>query len=171
MIDIIKHSVRFILFLFVQVFIFNQLEIGLGIQFMIYPLFIFLLPTELNVFLLIFVSFVLGISIDSLSNTYGLHASASVLLAYGRPYLFKLFEPRDGYPPLTDLSVLNMGYAWFSSVYGIFLGAHIFWFFLMEQFKFSEFWFLLLKIILSVPLSLGMAILIQLLFFKKQVVR
>jgi hypothetical protein len=60
---------------------------------------------------------------------------------------------------------------WFSSVFGVFLLAHIFWFFLIEQFKWSEFWFLLLKIILSVPLSLGMAILIQLLFFKKPVTR
>jgi hypothetical protein len=167
MIEIVKHTIRFFLFLIVQVFIFNQLEIGLGIQFMIYPLFIFLLPTEINIILLMAISFALGISIDSFSNTYGLHASASVLIAYGRPYLLKLFEPRDGYPPSTELTISSMGYAWFSSVYGIFLSAHIFWFFLIEQFKWSEFWFLFLKMILSVPLSLGMSIIIQLLFFKK----
>jgi hypothetical protein len=171
MIEIVKHIVRFIFFLFAQVYVFNNLEIGLGIQFMIYPLFIFLLPNNLNIFLLMTISFAMGLSIDSLSNTYGLHASASVLVAYGRPYLMKLFEPRDGYPPATDLTLHTMGYVWFSSVYAIFLLAHIFWFFLIEQFKWSEFWFMILKVILSVPLSLGMSILIQLLFFKKPVTR
>lgn len=167
MIEIGKHSIRFILFLLAQVYVFNHLELGLGIQFMIYPMFIFFLPNTLNIFLLMSISFVLGLSIDSLSNTYGLHASAAILIAYGRPYLMKLFEPRDGYPPTTDLSIYTMGYVWYATVFGIFLAAHNFWFFLMEQFKWSEFWFMILKIILSVPLSLGMSILIQLLFFKK----
>ena len=53
MIEIIKHSIRFVLFLIAQAFIFNQLEIGLGIQLMVYPLYIFLLPLGMNVFLLI----------------------------------------------------------------------------------------------------------------------
>lgn len=171
MVEIGRHSIRFILFLLAQVYVFNNLEIGLGIQFVIYPMFIFFLPNNLNIFLLMTFSFMIGIFVDSLSNTYGLHASASVLLAYGRPYLMKLFEPRDGYPPATDLSIFNMGYVWFSTVFGIFLLAHNFWFFLIEQFKWSEFWFLTLKIILSVPLSLLVSILIQLLFFKKSVIR
>lgn len=71
MIEIGKHSIRFILFLLAQVYVFNHLEIGLGIQFMIYPMFIFFLPNTLNIFLLMSISFVLGLSIDSLSNTYG----------------------------------------------------------------------------------------------------
>ncbi len=171
MVEIGRHSIRFILFLLAQVYVFNNLEIGLGIQFVIYPMFIFFLPNNLNIFLLMTISFIMGTSIDSLSNTYGLHASTSVLIAYGRPYLMKLFEPRDGYPPSTDLSIFTMGYVWFSTVFGIFLLAHNFWFFLMEQFKWSEFWFLILKIILSVPLSLLISILIQLLFFKKPVIR
>ncbi len=167
MVEIGRHSIRFILFLLAQVFVFNNLEIGLGIQLSIYPMFIFLLPNNLNIFLLMTLSFLMGISIDSLSNTYGLHASTAVLLAYGRPYLMKIFEPRDGYPLTNDVTVYSMGYVWFSTVYGIFLLANCFWFFLIEQFKWSEFWFMILKILLSVPLSLGVSIILQLLFFKK----
>jgi hypothetical protein len=167
MIEIVKHSIRFILFLLVQAFVFNQLEIGLGIQLMVYPLFIFLLPIEINIFLLMVLAFSLGYGIDIMSNTYGLHASSALLIAYGRPYLFKLFEPRDGYLPGAELSIFTMGYAWFSTVFGIILAVHTLWFFFIEQFKFSEFWFILLKTILGVPLSLGICILIQLLFLKK----
>ncbi len=167
MIEIIKHSVRFVLFLLAQAFIFNQLEIGLGIQLMVYPLFIFLLPLDINIFASMLVSFLLGFGIDMLSNTYGLHASSALILAYGRPYLIKLFEPRDGFDPGVELTVYTMGYAWFSYVFGIFLLAHTTWFFLIEQFKWSEFWYVLLKTILGVPISLGICILIQFLFLKK----
>ena len=100
MIDIIKHSIRFVLFLIAQAFIFNQLEIGFGIQLMVYPLYIFLLPLEMNVFLLMLVSFGLGFGIDLFSNTYGLHASSALIIAYGRPYLIKLFEPCKLYKPM-----------------------------------------------------------------------
>lgn len=171
MIEIIKHSIRFVLFLIAQAFIFNQLEIGLGIQLMVYPLYIFLLPLEMNVFLLMLVSFALGFGIDLFSNTYGLHASSALILAYGRPYLIKLFEPRDGFDPGKELTIYSMGYAWFSYVFGIFLLAHTVWFFFIEQFKWSEFWYVALKTLLGVPLSLLLCILLQFLFFKKPVKR
>ena len=166
MIDIIKHSFRFFAFIFIQAFIFNQLEIGLGIQIMVYPLFIFLLPVELNVFALMIISFVFGISIDYFSNTFGLFASSALLIAYIRPFLFKLLEPRDGFLPGSELSIYQMGYGWFSSAFVLVLLINNFWFFLIEQFKWKELWFVLLKTILSTPLALGTCILIQMAFFK-----
>jgi hypothetical protein len=171
MIDIIKHSIRFVLFLIAQAFIFNQLEIGFGIQLMVYPLYIFLLPLEMNVFLLMLVSFGLGFGIDLFSNTYGLHASSALIIAYGRPYLIKLFEPRDGFDPGTELTIYSMGYTWFGYVFGTFLIAHTMWFFFIEQFKWSEFWYVVLKTVLGVPLSLFICVLLQFLFFKKPIKR
>jgi len=171
MIEIIKHSIRFVLFLLAQAFIFNQLEIGLGIQLMVYPLYIFLLPLEMNVSLLMLIAFGLGFCIDLFSNTYGLHASSALVIAYGRTYLLKLFEPRDGFDPGIELTIYSMGYAWFSYVFGTFLLAHTVWFFFIEQFKWSEFWYVILKTLLGVPLSLILCILIQFLFFKKPIKR
>ena len=48
----VKNIVRFVLFFVLQVLVLNQIEIGTGAQIMIYPLFIFLLPVELNVIFL-----------------------------------------------------------------------------------------------------------------------
>lgn len=166
MINIVKHSIRFFAFIFVQAFIFNQLEIGLGIQIMVSPLFIFLLPIELNIFALMVVSFVFGISIDYFSNTYGLFASSALLIAYLRPFLFKFLEPRDGYLPGAELSIYQMGYGWFSTAFVLILLINNFWFFLIEQFKWKEVWYIFLKTLLSTPLSLGASILIQMAFFK-----
>ncbi|NDF59445.1 MAG: hypothetical protein EB100_00015 [Crocinitomicaceae bacterium] len=166
MIDIVKHSLRFFAFIFIQAFIFNQLEIGLGIQIMVYPLYIFLLPIELNVFALMFISFAFGISIDYFSNTFGLFASSALLIAYLRPFLFKFLEPRDGFLPGAELSIYQMGYGWFSTSFVLVLLINNFWFFLIEQFKWKELWYVILKTILSTPLSLGAALLFQMAFFK-----
>ena len=171
MIEIIKHSIRFVFFLIAQAFIFNQLEIGLGIQLMVYPLYIFLLPLGMNVFLLMLISFGLGFCIDLFSNTYGLHASSALVIAYGRSYLLKLFEPRDGFDPGIELTIYSIGYTWFAYVFGTFLLVHTMWFFLIEQFKWSEFWYVVLKTVLGVPMSLIICVLLQFLFFKKPVKR
>ncbi len=167
MIQFIKHLVRFVIFASAQALVFNQLEIDYGIQFMIYPLFIFLLPYDLNIFLSLLISFLFGLTIDSISNTYGLHASSAVLIAYIRPHIFKLFEPRDSYDPGIELSLQTMEFRWVISVFSLLLLIHHFWFFLLEIFKFNELLFVFQKTILSLPFSIVICILIQTIFLRK----
>jgi len=167
MIILFKHTVRFVLFLLAQALLFNQIELGWGIHPMIYPLFILLLPYNMNVFLSMLVAFALGIGIDSISNTYGLHASAAVLLAYLRPMIFSVFEPRDGYEEGLEMNIYSMDFMWLLYVFGLMLIVHHLWFFTLELFKFNEILFILKKTILSVPVSLILCILIQVIFVKK----
>ena len=171
MIQLVTHSVRFILFALTQALIFNQLEVGFGVQFMIYPLFILLLPQNMNIFLSMFVSFLLGLTIDSISNTYGLHASSALLIAYLRPMFFKRFEPRDGYEQETELSFDNMEFKWILYVHGILLAIHHIWFFTVEVFKLNEVLYILQKSLISLPCSFVLCILIQMIFVKKSVSR
>jgi hypothetical protein len=167
MIILLKQTVRFVLFLLAQALLFNQIELGWGIHPMIYPLFILLLPYNMNVFLSMLVAFALGIGIDSISNTYGLHASAAVLLAYLRPIIFSIFEPRDGYEEGQEMNIYGMDFMWLLYVFGLMLIVHHLWFFTLELFKFNEILFILKKTILSVPVSLVLCILIQVIFVKK----
>jgi hypothetical protein len=161
-------TIRFVLFLFAQALLFNNIEVGLGIHVMIYPLFILLLPYKLNVFLSMLIAFALGFGIDSISNTYGLHASSAVLLAYIRPMIFKIFEPRDGYESEQTFTIYEMDTTWLVSVFGLMLIVHHTWFFTLELFKFNELLFILQKIVLSVPISLIICVLIQAIFLKKK---
>lgn len=165
--QVVKNSLRFIFFLLIQVLVLNQIEIGFGIQLMIYPLFILLLPVDMSVSALLLLAFLLGISIDAMSNTYGLHASSLLVVAYFRPIIFKLFAPRDGYDLLMETNLQTMGYRWFLNTFGILLLIHHFWFFLLEMFKINEFPFVLQKTALSVPLSFLLCMLIQYLFMNK----
>ena len=164
---LIKHIVRFLFFILIQVFVLNQVELGFGVQLMVYPLFIFLLPVELSIFPLLALSFLLGISIDSMSNTYGLHTSALLTFAYARPFIFKLFAPRDGYDTLLRPNIFEMGRKWFLKTFGLLLVIHHFWFFLLEMFKLNELLFVLQKVAISIPASFLVCILLQYLFVTK----
>ena len=164
---ILKHTIRFLFFALAQVLILNQIEIGYGIQLMIYPLFIFLLPVEMSIIVLMILAFVIGLTIDALSNTYGLHASSLLVFAYARPFIFKIFAPRDGYDVLQETNIFVMSNSWFLKTFGILLAIHHLWFFSLEMFKLNDFVFILQKTLLSLPLSLIICLLLQYLFLKK----
>lgn len=165
--EVIKHIIRFIVLLVIQTLVLNQLEIGLGIQMMVYPLFIILLPFELGIIAILVIAFAMGIAIDAISNTYGLHTSALLLVAYLRPLIFKMFSPRDGYDSLKEGNMYEMGPRWFIYVYGILLFIHHLWFFTLEIFRIDDFFFILQKVLLSLPLSFLLSLLLQTMFVSK----
>ncbi len=165
--SILTHSVRFVLFFILQVVILNYIEPNYGIQLMIYPLFLLLLPVEMNVFYLMITAFLMGAILDIFSNTFGLHASSAVVFAYFRPIIFKLFAPRDGYDILQETSLFTMGRSWFLRTYGLLLLIHHFWFFFFQMFKVSEILYVLRQTGLSVVISFILSILFQFLFLRK----
>lgn len=164
---ILQHIARFILYFILQVFVLNKIELGFGIHLFLLPLYIMLLPFEINVFLLLFLAFVLGISVDVFSNTYGLHASSLVVFAYFRPLVFRFFMPRDGYDPLKNPSFQDMRGYWFFSVYGLLLAIYLFWFFILEYFRISEFIQIFQNVILSFIFSLLIGSGFQLFLFNR----
>jgi len=165
---ILLHSIRFVLFVFVQVLILNNFELAWGVYPMLYPLFIMLLPLEIGTVPLMLIGFAIGISIDAFSNTFGLHASSAVLFAYFRPLIFKLFAPRDGYESEAEGNMFEMGPRWFIYTFGLLLLIHHTWYFAVEHFKFNEILLVLRKIGLSVVLSFVLSWLVQLIFVSKK---
>ncbi|KLT71526.1 MULTISPECIES: hypothetical protein [Flavobacterium] len=80
---------RFIVLLAIQVVIFNNMNFLGYISPFPYILFIILYPVNSNKSGLIISSFLLGLAMDMFCNSGGIHATASVILAYYRPYIFK----------------------------------------------------------------------------------
>lgn len=165
--SILQNSIRFVIFVLAQGLIFGQLDFGYGIHPMIYPLFILLLPFEINLILLLVIAFITGISVDFFMNTFGLHASAALLIAYIRPAIYRYFAPRDGYDPLKEPTVNDLGYSWFLKVAGILTVIHHLWFFALEFLKWTAWKDIILSTIFSTLVSLFIFILIQVIFFKK----
>ncbi|WNH11116.1 rod shape-determining protein MreD [Thalassobellus suaedae] len=83
------NSIRFFVLILIQVLICNHVNFLGYINPYIYVLFIVLYPTKNNRILFILLSFLLGLSIDLFSDSGGIHAAASVLIAYARPVLLR----------------------------------------------------------------------------------
>jgi len=166
--DAVKYISYFVGLIIAQTLIFGQLEFGLGLHIMIYPLFLIVLPFDIKPVFLMLIAFAMGIILDAFSNTFGLHASASVLIAYLRPELYRLFAPREGYDILMKPSVRDLGINWFVSVTGIVILIHHFWFFFLEFFKWSARFSILKNTILSGLITVFIVLAIEILFTKKE---
>jgi rod shape-determining protein MreD len=73
----------------VQILILNHINFLGYINPYIYILFIALFPVKNNRVILILLAFLLGITIDMFLDTGGIHAGASVFIAYVRPLVLK----------------------------------------------------------------------------------
>jgi rod shape-determining protein MreD len=83
------NSVRFVVLVLAQAFIFNNIDLWGYINPYIYVLFILLYPISKNETLLLFLAFFLGLSIDFFSDSGGIHAASSLVIAYFRPWVLK----------------------------------------------------------------------------------
>lgn len=165
--NLFSHILRFILLVLMQVFILNQLEIGWGVLIMVYPLFIFLLPYELNMSLTLLVSFTMGFCIDAMSNTFGLHTSSLLLFAYTRPLIFSRFASQEDYEMNREANIYTLGTSWFILTFGSLLLIHNLWFFLFEVSNLGEFFYTLQKTILSTIASFLVCVGLQIIFVQK----
>lgn len=83
------HTIRFVTLILVQVILCNNINFLGYINPYIYIIFIFLFPIRDDRITLLILSFILGTFIDVFSDSGGVHAAASVVLAYSRPVLLK----------------------------------------------------------------------------------
>ena len=88
--QLLKNSIKFIGLILAQVLICNHINFLGYINPYIYIIFIILYPINNNRPLFIFLSFLLGLTIDIFSDSGGVNAAAAVTLAYARPLLLKL---------------------------------------------------------------------------------
>ena len=83
------NTARFILLVLLQVLVLNHINLLGYINPYIYILFIILYPVKNNSSLFIFLSFLLGLCVDIFSDSGGVHAAASVTIAFLRPGFLK----------------------------------------------------------------------------------
>ena len=168
---LVNSSLRFVLLLLVQVFIFNQVSWGWGgrdlLFVFVYPLFVALLPLRLPRPAVILLAFLLGLGVDFFSETIGLHAGALTFTAYVRPFILQLIQPRDGYNIKAYPSIKDMGGGWVLRYLALLLLAHLLMFFLLQTFSLYFISDILLKTALSLPASLVVIFALVLIFNPK----
>ncbi|HTM65426.1 MAG TPA: hypothetical protein VL093_03850 [Flavipsychrobacter sp.] len=172
----LKNFFRFCLIVLIQVLVLNKITLRWWSQptgfpvFIpyIYPLFILLLPFETPVWLLLVLGFTLGLTMDTFMNTAGMHACATVLIAYLRTNVLNALLPKNlvEYPNQSP-GVKNMGWIPFIVYGGFLILIHHAVFFTVELWNFSNISYLLIKILASSVTSL-LFIITYLLLFTKQ---
>lgn len=153
---------RFLLLLFFQVILFDQIGFLKFINPYPYILFILLYPVNGNKSGLILASFLLGLLMDMFSDSGGVHAAACVTLAYFRPAFFK-FSFGLSYEYQTVKINDRLTPERFSFLLISILTHHLV-LFILEIFKFSLVFDILLSTLLSSLFTLLLCIIIIYLF-------
>jgi rod shape-determining protein MreD len=165
---IVKNIIRFIILVLIQVLLVKNIELGRFINPFIYVLFILMAPFEVPKIALLFISFLLGLTIDMFYDTAGMHAAACVFMAFLRPTVLKLFSPRDGYEPEAQPTLAYLGISWFLSYSSILIFLHHFLLFYTEIFRFTDFFSTLARVIISTMVTLILVIISQYFFYSKK---
>ncbi len=166
--EVISNSIRFVVAIALQVFILNELRLGGYINPWFYVYFILMLPLQTPGWLLLSLGFITGIIIDAFSNTYGMHTIATLFIAFCRPGVLKFLSPREGYEFGARPTIDFFGIPWFFAYSGILVLLHHTLLFYIEVFRLSEFFYTLLRVILSSLSTLILLFLAQYLAFRKK---
>lgn len=143
-----KYIVRFLLLVLIQVLILNNIKFLGFINPYLYILFIIILPISTPRVFLLLIAFLLGLSIDIFCNTFGVHAFATVLAAFMKAPLIRLFAPRDNYD-YVEPSMQTFGMNQFVKYAVLMVFIHHTALFSVEAFSFQNFGLLVLKTLLS----------------------
>lgn len=168
MVKILSRNIfRFFLLIFLQILIFNNIQLSGYINPYFYILFILLLPFETPGWFMLLSGFLLGLMIDLFMHTPGMHAAATVFIAFVRPYILEFIAPRDGYESGSFPRLYHYGFAWFLKYTLILVFAHHFFLFYVEVFRLADFFHTLARVILSTLFSSLLIVLSQYFIFRK----
>jgi len=159
--------IRFIVLVLFQVVVLNNIRFGGYINPYLYVLFVLLLPYETPGWLLLILAFLTGYTIDTFTNTPGMHASATVFMAFSRPAVFKLLGLKTEYDPGSFPGIADLGFRTFTTYALLLIFIHHLALFLLEVFRFSEILLTLTRAGLSTALTLLLVIIAQYLFYSK----
>jgi len=158
---------RWIVLLFVQIFLLRNLNFyNLATPFL-YVLFILVLPFGIPNFLLFAIAFITGLTLDTFYDTLGVHTTACIALAFVRISFIAVSVTRDAFDE-PEPSLGNMGLKWFSLYAVLCIFVHHLVVFFLEAFKLTSFGYTLGRCLLSVVFTLFTVLLVEFIFHNRK---
>jgi rod shape-determining protein MreD len=167
--DLVRNILRFIILIFVQVYVLNKIPpLHQYIVPYLYFLFIIWLPFSVSRIGLLLIGFFAGLTLDYFTMTPGLHAAACTLIAYIRPLLISVLNPKDSSElSYREPSAKAMQWAPYA-VYVVTLTLlHNGYMLLLEFINIGGFLDFIIKIISTTAISLLLIFIAELLFPRK----
>jgi rod shape-determining protein MreD len=168
--SLLKNIIRFVLFIFVQVFFLFQVKpLHQFIVPYLYFLYLLWLPFNTPRITLTFVGFLFGLSLDYFTKTPGLHAAPCTLIAYLRPFLVNILIQQEGADQnYSSPSIVSMGLAPYATYVFILTLLHHSYLVLLEWMNFGSFGYFIGKVLATTGVSMLLIFVTELLFYRKE---
>lgn len=141
----LKRIEWFMALVLVQVLVLNNVHIAGYATPFIYIYLILKISSGVSRNELVFWGFFLGLTVDIFSNTPGMNAAATTFIAFIRPYLLRLFSPRDNSDEIVP-AIKTIGVSPFIKYVITCVLFHHATLLLIDSFSFFDLTFLLIKI-------------------------
>lgn len=171
--SILKNSIRFILFLLIQIVILNEIPpIHQFITPYLYFIFILWLPFGTSRLATTFLGFALGYSLDMFTNSPGLHAAAAALIGYLRPTILNILLAQEASEEVNkEPSIGTMGSGPFAIYIFSLTFIHHFYLVLLEWLQFGNFSYFIGKVFFTSLMSILLILLVELLLNRRKLKR
>ncbi len=166
--NLIRYGLVPVLLLILQFSVFNNISFGYGITVFVYVLFFLVLPLRLPGWALLLIGFATGLIVDSVFNTGGVHAFASVFTMFMRPNILKTFEQSFDYDTTFRPGTQSMGFTNFIKYTISMTFIHNFVLFYLEVLTLKSFFFHLLIVIANTLLTTLFCVVFEALFKKEK---
>lgn len=129
--EILSTTLLFVLYLALQILLVRNVVLFDYAFCFIYIACILLLPNEISFTWLLLIAFVIGIIVDTFYNTLGMHAAATVLMAYCRPLIVRAQIDVPGLETRIEFGLRQLGVgAFFRYIFVLALLHHTVLFFI-----------------------------------------
>ena len=170
---VLKNSIRFVLFLLIQIIILNEIPpLHQYITPYLYFIFILWLPFGTNRLTLTILGFLLGYCLDLFTNTPGLHTAAGTLIGYIRPSILNLLLAQETSEEITkEPSVGSMGWVPYFIYVMIIAFVHHFYLVLLEWLQFGSFTYFIGKVFSTTLMSTLLIFVVELVMNRRKLKR
>lgn len=166
-ISFFKRLLSLVLLVFVQVVVLNRINLFGYVTPILYIMMILGFDSGMSRGSILIWGFFLGLSVDVFSNTFGMHAAATTLLAMVQPALIKLFimvDRREVVKP--SLMTMSKGQFFGYILFAAFIHHSIY--FLLRTFSLDDWTILIAKVVFSSILTTVLIFVLKFSFGKQE---
>lgn len=151
--SLLRYGGAFVLLIALQLLIFNNIEFSGYVNPFVYLMFILILPVSIPSWILLLLSFLTGFVIDLFSGTLGVHAFATVLAGFVRPWVLSLNVTAEAAETEMSPSSYRSGLRWFLIYTVTIVFVHHLALFFVEIFSLRHFFHTVLRVLLSTAVT------------------
>ncbi|MBO7124978.1 MAG: hypothetical protein J6V74_03945 [Bacteroidales bacterium] len=164
---ITRYIIVFFILEVLQIFVFNNVSAIGQIAPYLYVGFILILPVTMSPTIVLLLAFLSGFMIDLSINTLGVHASATVMMAFARPTVLKLLAPRIGYESNNTPILKYFGLPWVLKYTSVCVTIHHIMLYFCFTLTFEDAGFMLIRMLINVFLTVLVIIITEYFVIKR----